>query len=154
MWVISDINVWNRARMEAEEWDIDNDVERLLEYRYNGYETGSAPWPSTGYDPRAMNRDWYGMDENGEWNQQTYGAGWAFVPGSRTLIALGSMPHEVRICYKNTWDATRHIFSEGPLSAFKGAGANIMRGIASAGVLAGYDKFKELYIQWRMDQQR
>ena len=108
MWVIPDINVWNRARMEAEEWDIDNDVERLLEYRYNGYETGSAPWPSTGYDPRAMNRDWYGMDENGEWNQQTYGAGWAFVPGSRTLIALGSMPHEVRICYKNTWDASGH----------------------------------------------
>merc|ERR1711956_189964 len=30
----------------------------------------------------------------------------------------------------------------------KGAGANVLRGIAGAGVLAGFDKFQSLYIEW------
>ena len=34
---------------------------------------------------------------------------------------------------------------EGTRSLFKGAGANIMRGVASAGVLVLYDKFQELF---------
>ena len=63
------------------------------------------------------------------------------------------MTSGAEIKYKNSLDAARHIFKEGPLSAFKGAGANIMRGIASAGVLAGYDKFKDLYIEWRIEQE-
>jgi len=29
-------------------------------------------------------------------------------------------------------------------------GANILRGVAGAGVLAGFDKFKALYIKWRL----
>jgi len=32
------------------------------------------------------------------------------------------------------------------------AGANILRGVAGAGVLAGFDKFKALYIRWRIGQ--
>lgn len=40
--------------------------------------------------------------------------------------------------------------NEGFMSMMKGAGANILRGVAGAGVLAGFDKFKELYIQWRL----
>merc|ERR1711990_945284 len=40
--------------------------------------------------------------------------------------------------------------NEGAMSLMKGAGANILRGVAGAGVLAGFDKFKELYIQWRL----
>eukprot|EP00456_Euglypha_rotunda_P054537 TRINITY_DN440_c0_g1_i4.p1 TRINITY_DN440_c0_g1~~TRINITY_DN440_c0_g1_i4.p1 ORF type:complete len:329 (-),score=46.16 TRINITY_DN440_c0_g1_i4:144-1130(-) len=35
---------------------------------------------------------------------------------------------------------------EGVASLFKGAGANILRGVAGAGVLAGFDKFQKLYI--------
>merc|ERR1711972_60954 len=38
---------------------------------------------------------------------------------------------------------------EGVTSFFKGAGANILRGMAGAGVLAGFDKFKALYISMR-----
>jgi len=43
-----------------------------------------------------------------------------------------------------------HCFSEimkkeGPKSLFKGAGANILRGIAGAGVLAGYDKLQLIF---------
>lgn len=40
--------------------------------------------------------------------------------------------------------------SEGFMSLMKGAGANILRGVAGAGVLAGFDKFKSVYISWRL----
>ncbi len=59
-----------------------------------------------------------------------------------------------RVKYKNTWDAASSIAKEGPTVLFKGAGANIMRGLASAGVLAGYDRFKDMYIRWRLQQQK
>jgi len=39
--------------------------------------------------------------------------------------------------------------TEGITSFFKGAGANILRGMAGAGVLAGFDKFKAVYISMR-----
>ena len=39
--------------------------------------------------------------------------------------------------------------NEGFMALMKGAGANILRGMAGAGVLAGFDKFKELYIYLR-----
>merc|ERR1711988_1550759 len=42
--------------------------------------------------------------------------------------------------------------NEGFKSFFKGAGANILRGVAGAGVLAGFDKLKEVYIAWRLAQ--
>ncbi|WP_395241630.1 MC/SLC25 family protein [Salmonella sp. s51933] len=40
--------------------------------------------------------------------------------------------------------------NEGAMSLMKGAGANILRGVAGAGVLAGFDSFKALYISWRL----
>jgi len=53
--------------------------------------------------------------------------------------------------YKNSLDCAMHILkNEGFMSMMKGAGANILRGIAGAGVLAGFDKFKELYIAFRL----
>lgn len=39
--------------------------------------------------------------------------------------------------------------NEGFMSLMKGAGANILRGVAGAGVLAGFDKFKEVYVKIR-----
>jgi len=39
--------------------------------------------------------------------------------------------------------------NEGFKSFFKGAGANILRGVAGAGVLAGFDKLKQFYIAAR-----
>jgi len=45
--------------------------------------------------------------------------------------------------------AVQVLRSEGVTSFFKGAGANILRGMAGAGVLAGFDKFKALYINMR-----
>lgn len=52
--------------------------------------------------------------------------------------------------YKSSFDAgTQILRSEGMGAFFKGAGANILRGIAGAGVLAGFDKLKKVYLQWR-----
>ena len=52
--------------------------------------------------------------------------------------------------YKGSIDCAIQIAKrEGVMSFMKGAGANILRGVAGAGVLAGFDKFKEVYIAWR-----
>ena len=53
--------------------------------------------------------------------------------------------------YKGSFDCFLQVVrNEGPMSLMKGAGANILRGVAGAGVLAGFDKFKELYLLWRL----
>jgi solute carrier family 25 (adenine nucleotide translocator) protein 4/5/6/31 len=53
--------------------------------------------------------------------------------------------------YKGSWDcAIKVVKNEGFMSLMRGAGANILRGVAGAGVLAGFDKFKELYVKWRV----
>lgn len=54
--------------------------------------------------------------------------------------------------YKGSFDCFIQVVrNEGPMSLMKGAGANILRGVAGAGVLAGFDKFKALYIAWRLN---
>lgn len=53
--------------------------------------------------------------------------------------------------YKGSIDCTIKILkSEGFMSLMKGAGANILRGIAGAGVLSGADKLKEVYVRMRV----
>jgi len=52
--------------------------------------------------------------------------------------------------YSGSVDCTVQVLrNEGVTSFFKGAGANILRGMAGAGVLAGFDKFKQVYISLR-----
>lgn len=52
--------------------------------------------------------------------------------------------------YKGSIDCGLTIIrKEGFMSLMKGAGANILRGVAGAGVLAGFDKFKDLYVVFR-----
>merc|ERR1719463_530782 len=52
--------------------------------------------------------------------------------------------------YKGSIDCAVQIMkNEGFMSMMKGAGANILRGVAGAGVLAGFDSFKAVYIKWR-----
>merc|ERR1711862_212263 len=63
----------------------------------------------------------------------------------RMMMTSGSA-----VKYKNSMDcAVQVIKNEGFMSMMKGAGANILRGVAGAGVLAGFDKFKEMYIAFR-----
>merc|ERR1719187_2320821 len=53
--------------------------------------------------------------------------------------------------YKGSIDCAMVILkTEGFMSLMRGAGANILRGVAGAGVLSGFDKFKEVYIAWRL----
>merc|ERR1711994_834478 len=55
--------------------------------------------------------------------------------------------------YKGSIDCGIQILkNEGFMSMMKGAGANILRGVAGAGVLAGFDKFQAMYIAWRLGQ--
>jgi len=52
--------------------------------------------------------------------------------------------------YNGSLDCTMQILKgEGITSFFKGAGANVLRGMAGAGVLAGFDKVKAFYINYR-----
>jgi solute carrier family 25 (adenine nucleotide translocator) protein 4/5/6/31 len=55
--------------------------------------------------------------------------------------------------YKGSLDCfTQVLKNEGFMSLMKGAGANVLRGVAGAGVLAGFDKFQTMYIAWRSAQ--
>merc|ERR1712063_64617 len=55
--------------------------------------------------------------------------------------------------YRSSVHAAQVILQkEGMKSFFKGAGANILRGVAGAGVLAGFDKLKQYYIAQRFSQ--
>lgn len=54
--------------------------------------------------------------------------------------------------YKGAMDCMFQIIrSEGTASLFKGAGANILRGIAGAGVLSGFDKLVQVYAGIKVD---
>ncbi|KAI0915865.1 hypothetical protein AcV5_003354 [Taiwanofungus camphoratus] len=82
----------------------------------------------------------------------SFAVGWACTTGA----ALASYPLDTirrrmmmtsggNVHYKSTIDAARQIIArEGVKALFGGAGANVLRGVAGAGVLALYDKFQEL----------
>ncbi|KAJ6497010.1 mitochondrial carrier [Mycena vitilis] len=74
----------------------------------------------------------------------TTGAGIAAYPMDtirrRMMMTSGTGTH-----YKSMFDAGKKIMAqEGPKSLFKGAGANVLRGVASAAVLAIYDKLQAI----------
>ncbi|XP_010257291.1 PREDICTED: ADP,ATP carrier protein 1, mitochondrial [Nelumbo nucifera] len=72
----------------------------------------------------------------------TNGAGLASYPID-TVRRRMMMTSGEAVKYKSSLDAFSQILkNEGAKSLFKGAGANILRAIAGAGVLAGYDKLQ------------
>jgi len=89
--------------------------------------------------------------------------GLAFLLGWGVTVTAGLMSYPIDtirrrmmmtsgggVKYKGSVDCAIQIMkNEGFMSMMKGAGANILRGVAGAGVLAGFDKFQELYIKWR-----
>merc|ERR1711964_107981 len=53
--------------------------------------------------------------------------------------------------YSGSIDCAQQIMqNEGFMSMMKGAGANVLRGIAGAGVLSGFDAVKGVYVSWRL----
>jgi len=72
----------------------------------------------------------------------TNGAGLASYPID-TVRRRMMMTSGEAVKYKSSFDAFSQILkNEGAKSLFKGAGANILRAIAGAGVLSGYDKLQ------------
>jgi len=76
----------------------------------------------------------------------TIGAGLASYPID-TVRRRMMMTSGEAVKYKSSLDAFQQIVkNEGTKSLFKGAGANILRAIAGAGVLAGYDQLQLLLL--------
>eukprot|EP00271_Cylindrocystis_brebissonii_P014230 TRINITY_DN35516_c0_g1_i1.p2 TRINITY_DN35516_c0_g1~~TRINITY_DN35516_c0_g1_i1.p2 ORF type:complete len:380 (+),score=78.26 TRINITY_DN35516_c0_g1_i1:117-1256(+) len=74
----------------------------------------------------------------------TIGAGLASYPID-TVRRRMMMTSGQAVKYKSSFDAFSQILAkEGVMSLFKGAGANILRAVAGAGVLAGYDQLQLL----------
>ncbi|KAK1388876.1 ADP/ATP translocase [Heracleum sosnowskyi] len=72
----------------------------------------------------------------------TIGAGLASYPLD-TVRRRMMMTSGEAVKYKSSMNALKQILhDEGSKSLFKGAGANILRAVAGAGVLAGYDKLQ------------
>ncbi|XP_055808593.1 ADP,ATP carrier protein 1, mitochondrial-like [Solanum dulcamara] len=75
----------------------------------------------------------------------TIGAGLASYPID-TVRRRMMMTSGEEVKYKGSLDAFSQIMKkEGTKSLFKGAGANILRAVAGAGVLAGYDKLQLIF---------
>ncbi|KAL6958256.1 ADP/ATP carrier protein [Sarracenia purpurea var. burkii] len=76
----------------------------------------------------------------------TNGAGLASYPID-TVRRRMMMTSGEAVKYSSSLDAFSQILkNEGPKSLFKGAGANILRAVAGAGVLAGYDKLQMIVL--------
>merc|ERR1712040_28126 len=90
----------------------------------------------------------------------------SFILGCGVTVTAGLMSYPIDtvrrrmmmtsgggVKYKGSLDCFSQVLrNEGFMSLMKGAGANILRGVAGAGVLAGFDKFQAMYIAWRTSQ--
>merc|ERR1712126_207431 len=90
----------------------------------------------------------------------------SFLLGWGVTVAAGLMSYPIDtvrrrmmmtsgggVKYKGSLDCFSQVLrNEGFMSLMKGAGANILRGVAGAGVLAGFDKFQQMYIAFRTGQ--
>eukprot|EP00745_Piridium_sociabile_P024674 TRINITY_DN39126_c0_g2_i1.p1 TRINITY_DN39126_c0_g2~~TRINITY_DN39126_c0_g2_i1.p1 ORF type:complete len:303 (+),score=72.42 TRINITY_DN39126_c0_g2_i1:117-1025(+) len=91
---------------------------------------------------------------------------YSFVLGYAVTVSSGLLSYPIdtirrrmmmtsgqAVKYKGSMDCAMQIVkNEGFMSMMKGAGANILRGVAGAGVLAGFDSFKAVYMEWRLKQ--
>merc|ERR1711920_782370 len=85
----------------------------------------------------------------------TFGLGYAVTVSSGllsypidTIRRRMMMTSGQAVKYNGSLDCTAQIMkAEGFMSFMRGAGANILRGMAGAGVLAGFDVMKKAYIQ-------
>lgn len=91
------------------------------------------------------------------------GFGTSFAVGYAVTVGAGILSYPIdtirrrmmmtsgqAVKYNGSMDCARSIMaSEGLGSFFKGAGANVLRGMAGAGVLAGFDLVKKIYVKYQ-----
>ena len=83
----------------------------------------------------------------------TVAAGFASYPID-TIRRRMMMTSGTGVNYKSSFDCGVQIVkNEGFTSLFKGAGANILRGMGGALVISGFDTVKQAYIEWRFPKQ-
>jgi len=98
--------------------------------------------PMLGEDPSFLFRFMLGYSV-------TVSAGLASYPID-TIRRRMMMTSGTGVNYKSSMDCGMQIVkNEGVGSLFKGAGANILRGIGGSLVISGFDKVKDMYIEWR-----
>jgi len=97
------------------------------------------------------------LTENPSW-VHTFFLGWAVTITAGlaaypidTVRRRMMMTSAEKVKYRGGLDCISAIVrSEGVKSLYRGAGVNVVRGVAGAGVLSGFDKFKNLYVGWRV----
>jgi len=91
------------------------------------------------------------------------GLGVSFILGYGVTVSSGLLSYPIdtirrrmmmtsgeAVKYKGSVDCFRQVMAnEGFGALMKGAGANILRGMAGAGVLAGFDKFQQWYVEFK-----
>merc|ERR1719186_593215 len=78
------------------------------------------------------------------------GVGISFLLGWAVTVTAGLMSYPIdTVRRRMMMTSGGGVKNKGFMSLMKGAGANILRGVAGAGVLAGFDKFQAMYIAWR-----
>lgn len=56
-----------------------------------------------------------------------------------------------KVKYNGSLDCFRQVIkTEGAGALYRGCGVNVVRGVAGAGVLSGFDKLKQVYVGWRL----
>jgi len=95
------------------------------------------------------------LSENSVW-LHTFLLGWVVTITSGltaypidTLRRRMMMTSGERVKYRGSLDCLRQIVvQEGVGALYRGCGVNVVRGVAGAGVLSGFDKLKKLYMEW------
>jgi len=70
-------------------------------------------------------------------------------------MMMTSAAKDASVVYKSSLACVKSVVAaEGWRALFRGAGVNVIRGVAGAGVLSGFDKFKSVYVGWRVQHQK
>lgn len=73
----------------------------------------------------------------------------------RRMMMTSGSGKTTQIKYKNSLDCTAKILrDEGITAMYKGAGSNILRGLAGSLVLVGFDYLKNFYLEWKYPELR
>ena len=90
---------------------------------------------------------------------RTFLLGWAVtITSGLTAYPIDTLKRRMmmtsgeKVKYNGSLDCLRQVIkTEGPGALYRGCGVNVVRGVAGAGVLSGFDKLKKVYMGWRLE---